>query len=844
MTFQYAPRPAFHLRRKGLDGRIFMACLAMGGGLSPMVAQSQTAQSNAAPASPAAASAPAPAATPSATTALEKVVVTARKREELLVDVPISVLSYSERELRDAGITDLQSLKDSAGFSFQQSTLGSTAASGRTLGTIVFRGLQANSAAPRDNSGSLFVDGIFISGGQSSVNTIGLQRVEVLKGPQNTYFGRNTFGGAVNFITKNPPTTFGGEVNASVTGRGSSDVDGTIGGPLGSDALRGSVTVFNHNKVAQYHATDGGDLGAERSTGVTATLYATPTDKLWLRMRGHYQRDDDSSAPIGYLRGDVLGSTCTGQTFSAKNSAGVPVTFTPTVPYFCGSVPSASDAGGIGNVVNANTAIPAVARAAFVDNSLNDPFLGSTPTLNHTGMRRDVNRLSIQGGYDLPAAATLGFSLGYNEADSRSIWDLDRSINANFVNALSILSNDLTADVRAFSDGSKPLRALLGLSYFKSSYKLSQVDFNSGLGAVVPTLNSGTVSNDKADVPAIYGSIDYDIVKMLTVSAEARYQRDKASTTSRAGAEYEKSFSNLLPRVILQFKPNDDTNIYASWSKGVQPASFNTGYVNASAAQRAYISTIVPGADVFTPQPTTKNFEVGIKQTLLGGRLQYSLAAYQITWDNQVTLAAVFNPSACIAAGTFNTPACPLGAGGSSVLLPNNARIKGVEFSTLAFVNPNWNVGLNLDYKDARWLSFYDSSLSGFSGGATRFDGNRLSRLPAFTASANTTYSAPLTGRWNWFTRADVNYTGPQWESNANLAQASAYTRVNLHMGVRNADTTIEVFAKNLFDDSHWDYAYKLTDLAASPLTSFTRQGLAVYAPDRREIGVRLRQTF
>lgn len=774
-------------------------------------------------------------------TKLEAVTVSARKREELAVDVPISILTYSAKELSNQGITDLQSLSRSAGFQIQQSVTGSTIPSGRTLGTISFRGLQPSTALPRDNSGSLFVDGIYISGGQSTVNTVDVSQVEVLKGPQNTYFGRNAFGGAINFITKSPPTTFGGEVNASVTGRGSTDTDGTIGGPI-TDMLRGSVTAYNHIKAAQYHATDGGDLGAEKTTSLDGTLLFTPSTDLWLRLRGHVQRDDDSAAPLGYIRGDVYG-TCTGQTYSGKTVNGSAITYTPTVPYFCGSVPS-SGAIGLSNVVNANTALPPGVINGFVNNTLNDPVMGSTPRLVHEGLRRDSSSYSLQGSYDLPMASSLGFSLGYNKAASRSIWDLDRSASQNFLNALNVASNDLTADVRATTDASKPLRGLLGVSYSYTKFRLSQDDLNAAFGATSPTLNKSNYDSERTSQPAVYASVDYDVTSQWTVTGEARYQSNKATTFAYDGTEYSKTFSNVLPRAILQYKPIKDTNIYLSWSRGVQPTGFNGGYVNATPSQRDYISAAVPGTGIFTPQPSIRNLETGIKQVLMQGQLEYAVSLYQIDWSNQQTLSALFNPSSCIAAGASNTSACPLGAGGSFVLQPNNARIRGVEFSTLAYVNNNWNVGLNLEYKNAVWKNYYNSTESGFAGGAARFDGNQLTRVPHINLALNSTYTAPLVANWSWFTRGDVYFQGKAFADNENIAVIDPYARVNLRIGVQKKDTTIEVFSTNLFDDKHWDYAYKLTDLAASPLTSFTHQGVGVYAPDRREIGVRLKQLF
>jgi iron complex outermembrane receptor protein len=108
--------------------------------------------------------------------------------------------------LAQAGITDLATLASSAGYTFQSQA--STGPGGRDNPSLTFRGLQSFYTSPAQNSGALFVDGIFVSGGQASVTTVDIDHVEVLKGPQSTFFGRNTFGGAINFITAPPSNTW------------------------------------------------------------------------------------------------------------------------------------------------------------------------------------------------------------------------------------------------------------------------------------------------------------------------------------------------------------------------------------------------------------------------------------------------------------------------------------------------------------------------------------------------------------------------------------------------------------------------------------------------------------
>jgi iron complex outermembrane receptor protein len=215
---------------------------------------------------------------------LTEVVVTARKREETLINAPLSVQAFSAIQLQAAGVNDLRSLQTVAGFTFP-AQIG-TAAAGRAFGNLIFRGLAGDSALPQDSSGSLFIDGVYISGGLSSVNLADLERAEVLKGPQNAYFGRSTFGGLVNLITRNPSTRFQGKANAELTDRGTNNFDLALEGPLFGDKVRGRLMLLSNHKAGQYRATDGGILGEENTKSVTGTLYATPSENLWVRVHG------------------------------------------------------------------------------------------------------------------------------------------------------------------------------------------------------------------------------------------------------------------------------------------------------------------------------------------------------------------------------------------------------------------------------------------------------------------------------------------------------------------------------------------------------------------------------
>jgi hypothetical protein len=115
--------------------------------------------------------------------------------------------------------------------------------------------------------------------------------------------------------------------------------------------------------------------------------------------------------------------------------------------------------------------------------------------------------------------------------------------------------------------------------------------------------------------------------------------------------------------------------------------------------------------------------------------------------------------------------------------------------------------------------------------------------VPKWVGSFSTTYTDHLVGDWNWYVRGDANFTGSMWESDINIVKTDPYTRVNTVLGARKDKVSVELFVKNLLDDSHWDFAERVPNLIA-PNCCFTNEGLLVQAPDKREIGARVDVKF
>lgn len=802
---------------------VLLACLAMASGMTAAPAFAQSANT--------------------AAPALEEVIVSARKRNEQLLEVPISIIAVSEKEIRAAGVADLYDVAATSGFTFNQY---SSSAAGRTLGQITFRGLQSHTALSSDASGSLFVDGIFISGGQASIPTTDVARIEVLKGPQNAFFGRSTFGGAINYVTKNPSDKFQGEINASVNNASSTDMDATVEGPLKEGVLKGRLVVYSHNKTAPWHASDGGDIGAEKTHSVTGTLVLTPTKNSWLRFRASSQRDDDSAPSMIFLSATKFGDTsCTGRTYSGFDINHNPISYSLGVPYFCNGIPSFDS-----KYIDYNTTLPSQFSSVWQQNSLNVPFFNDVPRISHMGTIRETTRLSLQGGMDLPNNWEFVFNIGYNKMASMSAFDLDRTTTNNFFDLVALANKDLTIDARLQSDKNQRIRGLIGASRYHGTEHIAQADWYGFIGAKTMT-PPGNYLNNESTVPAIYGSIEADVTNELTLTAEARQQTDKivGNSLNDIYAPVTSEKKNLLPRLTAKYKFNPSSSVYASFAEGVQPLAVNSGFVSATAVQRAYLQGIIAGANEFAKQPKVKTFEIGIKQRVLNNQVQYSAAYYDQKWKDAETLTSVWNdPATCT--GIFNTPACPLGASGASVWLPNDAHIRGIEFAGDAIITPVWTVSGTMDYKDAKWDKFYyanNSSLTNpavFNKNAFYFDGARLRGVPKWQWTLSSTYRMPsLIKGYDGYVRGDVVYMGEAPDTEPNINMVPAYTRANLRFGLEKKDMTIELFVKNVFNDHHWNFAVRNADTGLTPYNQ-AAMGVSVGPADPRTVGIRTNIKF
>ncbi|MCC7199564.1 MAG: TonB-dependent receptor [Gammaproteobacteria bacterium] len=783
-------------------------------------------------------------------TALEEVVVTARKREETVLEVPIAISAISAKEIAAAGITNINDLNGVApGLNFIGGV--GNGPGGRSQGSVVFRGMAPTTGAIREQSGSLFVDGMYVSGGPAAVDTSDVERIEVLRGPQNAYFGRSTFGGAVNFITRTPGEELKGEVSLSGGNFGSWGANASVEGGLIDGKLTGRLSGVSFKRGAQYTSADGGALGEEKTQSITGTLYATPTDNWSIRLRLHLQQDDDGPVTNSYIRGMQYGSTCPGETFRGADADGNSVSFALSRPYFCGSNPLPSIDSLPDHFITANTSMyPAVLASIgrpnlwhdlVVNNSTNNPLMARAPHMTDFGMRRDVTRIALQSDYTFANDISLVTNFGYNENSQITVYDVDRADVENAYAALPAFDDSWSAELRLQSGQEQKLRWMIGASYFEYNVENQQIGYqiNVRYGGALPTAPYANTRTDETyTVPALFGSIEYDILDNLTVGADARYQKDKTETvnfTTSTTSSFE--FTNTLPRVFVRYEPIPDLSLYATWGQGVSPGQLNGNFANYTESQKAEICAQFPTCGALAPLPEVDNYELGIKQRLFDGRAQYSVSVYQMDWKNINTGVSV----------VVSTTPFVLG-----FIAPNNATMKGIELEGSMLITDAWDVGMSLSYQKNEYDDFYNPTVGTLTSGVTHFDGNNLPKAPDSTAMLTSTYRGALGNSWNWFVRGDVIYTGKIWDSEANIYQIDSYTKMNARLGFDNEQFSIEIYGRNLFNDDSWVYTNRSTSLSEPGAllqvpyngSVTTVQGNILTPSSKREFGAKVTYRF
>jgi iron complex outermembrane recepter protein len=476
------------------------------------------------------------------------IIVTAQRRSEKLSQVPISITAFTGESLAKTGVNDTRTLTQiTPGLNFQ--SVGSSA-------QPLIRGIGSTGSSVGDSSNvAIYVDGVYqpFQAG-NYLRFADLERIEVLKGPQGSLFGRNAAGGAISITTLDPSF----------------------------DALSGRL-----------------GLSYARFNEVQATAYVTGplSENVAFNFSGDYdesegfRNDINLNKKLGYLR-----------YYSARGK----LLFKPgdtTTIVLSGNYTRTNDLTTFGNQpLNGNTSVRALVPTILIPTVPNTSALGIVP----------FNRVETYGG-SLKITSDLGFATltslsAFSKALQHVFTDSDLTPASFSESRLTVGDNMVSQDLTLSSNGVHPLSWIVGGTYYRERGLYTIRSFGGLRVPGTPPVVAGTdVSQIAIDAFALFGELTYKLTDRLTVTGGLRFSNDKPGFTGAplvvatgllgAIVSPKASFSSVTPRLSLRYAVTPDINAYASYNRG-----FKSGVFNASALQAVPVR----------PE-TVDAFEIGIK---------------------------------------------------------------------------------------------------------------------------------------------------------------------------------------------------------------------------------------
>ena len=593
------------------------------------------------------------------------IVVTARRRVENLQDVPIAVTAYSGEALEAQGAIDITDLSDTT----PNVTLENTRGTNNSLSAFI-RGVGQQDPVGGFEAGvGIYLDDVFLNRPQAAVLDIyDVERIEILRGPQGTLYGRNTIGGAVKYVTRRLPTDFEFKARGTLGTYDQADAILSVSAPLGDLVTVGGSFArlsrggfgdnLNLRGVENYNK----DVYAGRGT----IEFETPDDRLLVRISGDYTRD--KSDPRN------------GHRLIAGVRSGTPV--------------------------------------------LDDVFDTRAGLANP---KQDVEAygLAMNVSAELTEDLTLRSISAWREDTSFTPIDFD-ALPAVDVDVPARYANEqISQEFQLLYEGER-LQGLVGFYYLDAS---ARTTFDVLLFTTAPNFNASTDGTVDTETYSFFGDFTFDITEQFAVSVGGRYTHDERDASilrqnklgrsaifggtpiniGAPGTDFRgnKTFKEFTPRASVSFKPNDDHMIYASYAKGFKGGGFDPRGVAGIApdTNRNGVREFQEIYDFFLFDPeTVDSYELGWKGSVLDNRVRFALTGFYADYkDVQIPGSVGIDQNND---GIFETFAGVTTNAGA-------AEIKGIEFETFAtlardFAGPRSSLNFTgtLGYIDAEYKEF------------------------------------------------------------------------------------------------------------------------------------------
>lgn len=771
-----------------------------------------------------------------AATEVEEVLVTAQKRTERLIDVPVAVSAVSGDTLAAKNITDTASLvRTVPSLTFQQAGTANSSFRIRGIGTSLFgQGVEP--------SVSFVVDGVVLARpAQSLTDFADLERIEVLRGPQGTLFGKNATAGVVQMITARPRQEFGASVDATVASHDEYRIKGSVTGPI-ADTLAGRISAY-YNDIGGYitNVRTGADEGGYESYGVRGKLEWDPTDDLNVLLSADYRM-------------------------------------------FVGTV---------GRPIMVSTPNPTMAQliAPIVASPSNRSIGTDVETLSKTNQAM----VSLEANYDLGWGALTAIS-AYQQYNEHGQVDVDglytprpiylgpqpNNTSSRFsINDGPLDIGNFSQEVRLANNAGERLTYVAGIYY---SNVLIHRDFQRAIDTCTgPALvlgqpcatyitRSGYHSAKlKSEHISAFGQAELELVENLKLIAGGRLQREEVTVTgNRPGLPINPGDLNLqgptgtrsvgsrthddtafTGKLGLQYRFSPDLQTYATYSRGYKGLGLGTEFAE----------DFVNGPPVMPEHVDA--YEVGLKGRLPEARVSFSLALYHAKYTDLQIQANRSDPTTGVIqyvqtnAGSSTTKGFELEGDwrpnenfsltGSVTYTKASIDVDGLNCPLQFQLNApvlTGNFPTNTCYRarlpNAAGVLVTSNPVQDIRDGA-------LPSTPEWRLSLSPRYEREIGATdWSGFVQVDVNYQSEQQfavEQDPLLAQ-DAYTLVNLTIGARNlaSGLSVSLFARNLFDENYFTNMAHVGTLGSPQFPN----DVTAYIPrdDERIVGITLGAKF
>lgn len=712
------------------------------------------------------------------TYALEEIQVTARRRSESLQDVPIAVTAFSADALALKGASDITEIAQIA----PSVTLEPSRATNSTL-TAFIRGVgQQDPLAGFEQGVALYIDDVYIARPQGALLDIyDIERVEILRGPQGTLYGRNAVGGAIKYVTKRLADEPEGHLRVSYGTYNQIDVVGKFATPL-SDHVRVGATVASLNRDGfGENLTTGEEHYNKQIFAARGSMEIDSGDGLFIRIAADYT-DDDSNSVSGHR------------------------------PY----------AG-------------AVSGTEVLD-SVYDTYAGATENASTAGIdgNNEVESKGIYGSITWEASDTLTLKsiTAYREDYTESVIDFD-SLAIDDFDAPVIYDNDqFSQELQALYTGDK-LNAVFGFYYLNAS---ASNDFDVVLGQLgrvafgdeLVAYTGGTVDTEAW---SLFADVTYDISEAFSLTLGGRYTEDKRTAdifrasylgdgspffgndaavflSASSDFEAERTFTDFSPRIALSYQVNDDMNVYASYGSGFKAGSFDPRGANFASPEVE---------DGFAPEELD-SYEAGLKSTWMDGRARTNIAVFYSEYkDMQIPGSLpIDTDNDGVNDGFVGT-----------VTNAGKAEIKGIEFEGEFLLSEKLSLQTSLNVLDAEikeWIL----------NGENVADEREVQNTPEFMSYVGLTYvtdmgSGTISVNANWSHKGSI----VQFETPVPEIDQDAYDIANASIVYTAEDNkwSFGVHGKNLFDTRYRTAGYNFPTLGLeNNITTFYGPPLTVTA--------------